>query len=110
MSDGLIIDQLKKNQILDLLKEGKRVDGRQFDEPRKLTIDIGVIPKAEGSARARLGDTEVVAGVKVQPERPFPDTGDKGMLICTAEILPIAHPSAETGPPQPPVVLSLIHI
>ena len=35
MSDGLIIDQLKKNQILDLLKEGKRVDGRQFDEPRK---------------------------------------------------------------------------
>ena len=83
MSDGLIIDQLKKNQILDLLKEGKRVDGRQFDEPRKLTIDIGVIPKAEGSARARLGDTEVVAGVKVQPERPFPDTGDKGMLICT---------------------------
>ena len=26
------------------------------------------------------------------------------MLICTAEILPIAHPSAETGPPQPPVV------
>mgnify|MGYP001382319856 CR=1 FL=1 len=81
MSDGLIIDQLKKNQILDLLKEGKRIDGRQFDEPRKLTIDIGVIPKAEGSARARLGDTEVVAGVKVQPERPFPDTGDKGMLI-----------------------------
>ena len=104
MSDGLIIDQLKKNQILDLLKEGKRVDGRQFDESRELTIDIGVIPKAEGSARARLGDTEVVAGVKVQPERPFPDTGDKGMLICTAEILPIAHPSAETGPPQPDVV------
>ena len=104
MSDGVIIDQLKKTQILELLQEGKRVDGRQFDEPRKLSIDIGVIPKAEGSARARLGDTEVVAGVKIQPERPFPDTGDKGMLICTAEILPIAHPSAETGPPQPPVV------
>ena len=104
MSDGLIIDQLKRNQILELLQEGKRVDGRQFDESRQLTIDVGVIPKAEGSARARLGDTEVVAGVKIQPERPFPDTGDKGMLICTAEILPIAHPSAETGPPQPDVV------
>ena len=38
MSDGLIIDQLKKNQILDLLKEGKRVDGREFDESRQLTI------------------------------------------------------------------------
>ena len=104
MSDGLIIDQLKKNQIIDLLKEGKRVDGREFDESRQLSIDLNVIPKAEGSARARLGDTEVVAGVKIQPERPFPDTGDKGMLICTAEILPIAHPSAETGPPTPDVV------
>jgi exosome complex component RRP42 len=104
MANSKIIDQLKKNQILELLKEGKRIDGRALDEVRELTIDIGVIPKAEGSARVRLGDTEVVAGVKVQPERPFPDTGDKGMLICTAEILPIAHPTAETGPPQPNVV------
>ena len=104
MGSSTIIDQLKKNQILELLKEGKRIDGRALDEVRELTIDVGVVPKAEGSARARLGDTEVVAGVKVQPERPFPDTGDKGMLICTAEILPIAHPTAETGPPQPDVV------
>jgi exosome complex component RRP42 len=104
MTNSKIIDQLKKTQILELLKEGKRVDGRLFDEVRELTIDVGVIPKAEGSARVRLGDTEVVSGVKVQPERPFPDTGDQGMLICTAEILPIAHPSAETGPPQPPVI------
>lgn len=104
MSNSKIIDQLKKNQILELLKEEKRIDGRAFDEVRELTIDTGVIPKAEGSARARLGDTEVVAGVKIQPERPFPDTGDQGMLICTAEILPIAHPNVETGPPSPPVV------
>ena len=104
MAGSKIIDQLKKTQILELLKEGKRIDGRALDEVRELTIDVGVIPKAEGSARARLGDTEVVAGVKVQPERPFPDTGDQGMLICTAEILPIAHSNVETGPPPPPVV------
>ena len=82
---------MKFYKILDLLNDGNRIDGRKFDEPRKLTIDTNVVPKAEGSARARLGDTEVVAGVKVQVEKPFPDTGDKGMLICTAEILPIAH-------------------
>ena len=104
MASSSIIDQLKKNQILDMLKDEKRIDGRAFDEVRELSIDVGVIPKAEGSARARLGDTEVVAGVKIQPERPFPDTGDQGMLICTAEILPIAHPDVETGPPSPPVV------
>jgi exosome complex component RRP42 len=104
MASSSIIDSLKKTHILELLKEGKRLDGRSFEQPRELTIDIGVISKAEGSARARLGDTEVVAGVKVKPERPYPDSGDQGMLMCTAEILPIAHPTAETGPPTPDVV------
>ena len=104
MTNTSIIDSLKRAHILELLKDGKRLDGRSFEQSRELSIDIGVIPKAEGSARARLGDTEVVAGVKVQPERPFPDTGDQGMLMCTAEILPIAHPTAETGPPTPDVV------
>ena len=104
MTNSSMIDTLKKTHILNLLKDGKRLDGRSFDQPRELSIDIGVIPKAEGSARARLGDTEVVAGVKVQPERPYPDSGDQGMLMCTAEILPIAHPTAETGPPTPDVV------
>ncbi len=104
MTDLSILDKLKRTKILDLLQEGKRIDGRALDEHRPLSIDIGVIPHANGSARARLGDTEIVSGVKVQPDRPFPDMGDKGIFICTAEVLPLAHPSAETGPPQPDVI------
>ena len=99
-----IIDKLKRSKILDLLQEGKRIDGRALDEIRPLSIDIDVVPHANGSARVRLGDTEIVSGVKVQPDRPFPDMGDKGIFMCTAEILPLAHPSAETGPPQPDVI------
>lgn len=75
-----------------------------MDEPRRLRIETGVVPKAEGSARVFLGDTEVVAGVKVKPDRPFPDVGDRGIFICTAEVLPLAHQDVETGPPQPPVI------
>jgi len=99
-----IIDKLKRSKILDFLQEEKRIDGRALDEIRPLSIDVGVVPNANGSARVRLGDTEVVSGVKVQPDRPFPDMGDKGIFMCTAEILPLAHPSAETGPPQPAVI------
>jgi len=99
-----IIDDLKKKKITALLKEGQRVDGRALDEPRQLVIDTGVIPKAEGSARVRLGDTEVVCGVKVQPDKPFPDLGDRGIFICTAEILPLADPTAEPGPPGEEVI------
>ncbi len=99
-----IIDDLKKSQILDLLEQGKRIDGRAFDEPRKATVEVNAIPKANGSARVRLGDTEALCGVKIQPDRPFPDMGDKGIFICTAELLPLSHPSVETGPPNPDVI------
>ncbi len=99
-----IIDGLKKARITELLGQGKRIDGRGLEEQRQLRIETGVIPKANGSARVRLGNTEVVTGVKVQPDRPFPDTGDRGIFICTAEILPLAHPDIETGPPSPDVI------
>ena len=104
MSSGTIVDELKKTQILEFLEQGKRVDGRLLDEPREVSIETGAIPKANGSARVRIGDTEVVCGVKIQPDRPFPDMGDKGIFICTAELLPLSHPSVETGPPGPDVI------
>lgn len=102
--NAAILDDLKKKKILSLLKDGQRVDGRALDEPRHLTVDTGVIPKAEGSARVRLGDTEVVCGVKIQPDKPFPDLGDRGIFICTAEILPLADPHVEPGPPGEEVI------
>lgn len=99
-----ILDQLKKDKILELLKSGKRIDGRALDEQRQMTIETGVIPKANGSARIKLGNTEVITGVKIQPDKPFPDLGDKGILICTAEILPLADPNVEPGPPNEEVI------
>ena len=104
MGSHSVVDQLKRNQILELLEQGKRIDGRGFDEVRDVSIEINAIPKANGSARVRLGDTEVVCGVKIQPDRPFPDMGDKGIFICTAELLPLSHPTVETGPPGPDVI------
>lgn len=99
-----ILDQLKIDKITELLKQGKRLDGRSLEEQRPLIIETGVIPKANGSARVKLGNTEVITGVKVQPDKPFPDLGDKGILICTAEILPLADPEVEPGPPTEDVI------
>ncbi len=99
-----ILDKLRTDKMLDLLKQGRRLDGRALEEMRPLEIETGVIPKANGSARVRLGNTEVITGVKVQPDKPFPDLGDKGILICTAEILPLADPHVEPGPPNEDVI------
>ena len=104
MGHTSIIDDLTKKSIMEQLEQGKRIDGRSLDEVRPLNIEINAIPKANGSARVRLGDTEVISGVKIQPDRPFPDMGDKGIFICTAEVLPVAHPSVETGPPNEDVI------
>jgi exosome complex component RRP42 len=104
MASVTVIDQLKKAQILELLEQGKRIDGRALDEPREISIEINAIPKANGSARVYLGDTDVLCGVKIQPDRPFPDMGDKGLFMCTAELLPLSHPTVETGPPRDDVI------
>ncbi len=104
MGSHSVVDQLKKNRILELLEQGKRADGRKLEESRDVLIETNAIPKANGSARVRLGDTEVVCGVKIQPDKPFPDMGDKGIFICTAELLPLSHPTVETGPPGPDVI------
>ncbi|MXX20874.1 MAG: exosome complex protein Rrp42 [Cenarchaeum sp. SB0665_bin_23] len=98
------MDDLKRNRIIELLQEEKRIDGRALKEYRSISIDVNVIPKANGSARVRLGDSEVICGIKIQPDRPFSDVGEKGIFICTAELLPLSHPTVETGPPNESVI------
>jgi len=89
-----------KKRVKDYLKEGKRFDGRSQFEFRDLTIETGVSKKAEGSARVKLGDTEVLAGVKLGLGAPYPDSGDKGNLMVTAELSPMASELFEKGPPS----------
>jgi exosome complex component RRP41 len=46
-----------------LIVDGKRVDGRKPDEFRPLKIEVGVLEKADGSARVEFGKTKVLAAV-----------------------------------------------
>lgn len=84
----------------ELIGGGRRLDGRSLDENRPLEIDINVIQKANGSAWVKLGNTEVIAGVKVETGEPFEGLEEKGALIVSAEVLPTASPHVEPGPPD----------
>lgn len=95
-----IIAELRKDYIYNLMIKGEREDGRAFDQYRNLVIETNVINKAEGSARVKLGDTHVVVGVKIQPGIPFPDTPDQGVIITNLELIPLASPVFESGPPR----------
>jgi exosome complex component RRP41 len=48
---------------VDYKKTKKRLDGRKMDELRPLSIDVGVIPNAEGSAYLEWGQNKVYAAV-----------------------------------------------
>ncbi len=95
-----ILSEIKKDYILSRLRDGERIDGRKFDEYREIQIKTGVIPRAEGSALVKIGNTQVLVGVKMQVGAPFPDTPDKGILITNAELVPLASPTFEPGPPN----------
>ncbi|MFX1481997.1 MAG: exosome complex protein Rrp42 [Promethearchaeota archaeon] len=95
------VSHLDRDFISDLLRKGERLDGRGFREYREIEIDANVVPaKAEGSALVKLGNTSVVAGVKVLVGEPYPDSPDEGVTMVTAEMSPIASPLFELGPPK----------
>lgn len=96
-----ILDTLKGSYIKELLKEGKRLDGRGLMEFRDIKVTKGVMPHAEGSAQVDLGDTRILAAVKLMPEEPMEDTPGEGNLMVNAELLPLASTEYETGPPSP---------
>ena len=39
----IIVEQLRKQQMLEALLRGKRLDGRNFDSYRDLEIEIGMV-------------------------------------------------------------------
>lgn len=89
-----------KTYLQSLLQKGLREDGRKLDEYRNIEIEYGVSAKsAEGSARVRIGETEVVAGVKMEVGEPFPDRQDEGSIVVNVELLPMSSPEFESGPP-----------
>lgn len=96
----IIVEHLRKQQMWDSISKGKRLDGRNLDEIRPIEIEVGLVKKANGSARVKLGNTEVVAGVKVETGEPFEGLENKGALILSAEVLPTASPYIEPGPPD----------
>jgi exosome complex component RRP42 len=89
-----------RNEIISLLNKGVRLDGRRPTEYRKIEITKGVSKNAEGSAKVRIGDTEVIAGVKLEVMKPYPDTADQGSLMVNVELYPMSNPEFETGPPD----------
>lgn len=95
-----VIVRVKRKQILDLITRGKRLDGRGLKDYREIKVEQGLIERAEGSARVLIGKTEIMAGTKIEIGKPFSDTPNEGVLTVNAELVPLASPTFEPGPPK----------
>lgn len=94
------ITKVRLRQISEMIEKGKRLDERGLRDYRPIKIEQGLIERAEGSARCYLGKSEVLCGVKVETGEPFPDTPNDGVMTVNAELVPLASPNFEPGPPD----------
>lgn len=61
---GGVFDKVAKEIMHDLvLGQGKRVDGRKMDEVRPIEIEVGLLPRAHGSALFSRGDSQILSVV-----------------------------------------------
>lgn len=70
---------------MELIKNGRRMDGRRFDELRPIKIKAGVLKKADGSAYVEWGGNKIIAGV-YGPREVYPrhlQDPTKAIVQCT---------------------------
>lgn len=56
-----LLSEIQKKISRELiLQEGRRMDGRRFDEIRPITCEVGILPQPHGSALFTRGETQVL--------------------------------------------------
>ncbi|GJT73098.1 exosome complex component RRP42 [Tanacetum coccineum] len=90
---GLSIGE--KHFIQGGIAQDLRTDGRKRLTYRPIVVETGVIAQANGSARVKMGRTEVIASVKAELGRPTSSAPDKGKVSIYIDCSPTAAPEFE---------------
>ncbi len=96
----------------DLIVNGKRVDGRDFDELRPIKIEAGVLKNADGSAYLEWGNNKILAGV-YGPKEVFPRhmaDPSKAIIKCRYTMAPFSSLAdhGRTGPNRRSIEISKV--
>ncbi|KAJ1283447.1 hypothetical protein BS78_03G129100 [Paspalum vaginatum] len=81
------------------LRESVRPDGRRLSEARPTTVALGAVYSAHGSALVRLGDTAMLASVKLEVMSPPAESPDEGSVAVEFHMPPICSPLVRPGRP-----------
>lgn len=91
----LKISKAEQEYLIQGVEQGIRNDGRGRLDFRSYTLETGIISQANGSARLKLGMTDVLVGIKVEIGVPTKDRPNRGMFKFTVECCPSASPEFE---------------
>jgi exosome complex component RRP41 len=77
---------------VELIKDGRRLDGRAFDELREVKMNVGVLKRAQGSAYIEWGKNKVLAAVygprEMHPK--FMQDPTKASVRCLYNLAPFS--------------------
>ncbi|CAK9151878.1 unnamed protein product [Ilex paraguariensis] len=85
----------EKHFIQGGIAQDLRSDGRKRLTYRHIQVETGVIPQADGSARVKMGATDVIGSVKAELGKPNPLQPDKGKVSLYVDCSPTAAPMFE---------------
>ncbi len=63
------LGKVEKKIVRELLIQGKRIDGRGFEDVRPINCEVGVLPRAHGSALFTRGETQGLVTVTLGTAR-----------------------------------------
>jgi len=94
-----------------LIKDGKRLDGRGFEELRDIKMEVSVLERAAGSAYVEWGKNKVMVGVygprELHPK--FLQDPTKAMLRCVYNLAPFSvDERKKPGPDRRSVEISKV--
>jgi polyribonucleotide nucleotidyltransferase len=92
--------RVMRAQVLD---EGERVDGRDLDTVRPITIETGLLPRAHGSALFQRGETQALVAVTLgtQDDEQRIDSIDTSAESSKSFMLHYNFPPYSTGEVKP---------
>ncbi|NXN95196.1 EXOS7 protein, partial [Rhinopomastus cyanomelas] len=89
---SVVLSEAEKLYIVHGVQEDLRVDGRGCEDYRCAEVETDVVSNTSGSARVKLGHTDILVGIKAEMGTPKLEKPDEGYLEffvdCSANATP----------------------
>ncbi|XP_046665987.1 exosome complex component RRP43-like [Homalodisca vitripennis] len=84
----------------DYLSQDVRPDGRGLLDFRPVSVNVGSVSTAEGSAVIKIGNTMVICGIKAELCTPKAEEPDRGFVVANVDLPALCSSRLRPGPPS----------